>query len=154
VGHDKTPRYLIVHRGRSFWRPNCKRMIADGFRRVPLGPAVLVDGKLVPSPADVARATELNQQWDRHRHGLGAIGPRLRYRHGSIAEGYHRAMAMRQKQREANGIVWTREHHSRDDWPRAWKHLEPLIGDFDPKHVTPEMLLKIRTGIAAEVSES
>src|SRR5262245_38782604 len=36
VGHDKNPRYLIVHRGRSYWRPNCKRMIAEGFRRVQL----------------------------------------------------------------------------------------------------------------------
>jgi hypothetical protein len=63
-------------------------------------------------------------------------------------------MAMRAKEREAKGIIWTREHHSRDDWPRAWKHLAPLIGDFDPKDVRPEMLLTIRAGIAAEVSET
>jgi integrase len=63
-------------------------------------------------------------------------------------------MAMREKERAANGIVWTREHHSRDDWPRAWKRIEPLLADCDPKTVTPEMLQELRTDISEQVSET
>jgi len=152
VGHDKI-RHLIWHYGRFVWRPT-KDMEAAGFRRAPLSPGIIVDGKPAPSPADVARATELNQAWDRHRRGLGPVVPGLRYPAGSVGDGYYRAMAMREKQREKDGIVWTHEHHSRDDWPRAWKQIEPLFGDCDPKTVTPENMQDFRADIAARVSES
>jgi hypothetical protein len=153
LGRDKIKiRYLYFHFGRWVWRPT-KRMRADGFHRMRLGPGLIVDGKHVPAPTDVARAIELNGEWDRHRRGLPPEGSRLGYPPGSIGDGYHRAMAMREKERQAKGIIWTREHHSRDDWPRAWKRIEPLLGDCDPKTVEPEMLLDLRADIAAQVSE-
>ena len=42
-------------------------------------------------------------------------------------------------------IIWTNEQRSRDDWPRAWRWIEPVFGDVDPKTVTPELLLDLRT---------
>jgi hypothetical protein len=67
-------------------------------------------------------------------------------------------MALREKERAAKGIVWTREQHSRDDWPRAWKWIGPAFGDCDPKSVTPEQLIDpdlpgLRPLVARKVSE-
>jgi hypothetical protein len=70
----------------------------------------------------------------------------------SVGEGYQRAVALRAQERAAKGIVWTKEQHSRDDWPRAWKWLEPIFGDVDPKTIQPEHLLTLRTKVAARVS--
>jgi hypothetical protein len=46
------------------------------------------------------------------------------------------------------GIAWTADQEKRDDWVRAWKWLEPVFGDVDPKTVQPEHFLAIdsRTG--------
>jgi hypothetical protein len=52
------------------------------------------------------------------------------------------------------GIVWTAEQRSRDNWSRAWKHLEPLFGDCDPNTITPEIMLQVRADITQAVSES
>jgi hypothetical protein len=52
-------------------------------------------------------------------------------------------MALRKAARLARGIVWSREQESRDDWPRAWKWLEPEFGDCDPKTIIPEHFLRI-----------
>jgi hypothetical protein len=154
MGHDELKiRYLYFHFGRWVWRPT-RRMRAEGFRRVCLGPGLVVDGEHVPAPTDVARAIELNAEWDRHRRGLPPVGPRLGYPTGSIGDGYHRAMVMPEKERQAKGIVWTREHHSRDDWPRAWRRIEHILGDCDPRSVMPEMLLELRADIAQQISES
>src|SRR5262249_11680125 len=108
----------------------------------------------VPSPADVARAIELNTEWDRHRRGLPPAGPRFGYPVGSIGDCYHRVMRLRESERENKGVIWGSEHRSLDDWPRAWKHIEPLLADCDPKTVTPEILLSLRADIATQVSES
>jgi hypothetical protein len=68
VGRDSI-RYLRFKRGYWRWRPSTA-MRADGFEDVKLSPGLVVDGKHVPSPTDIARAIELNQGWDRHRQGL------------------------------------------------------------------------------------
>jgi len=154
MGHDRLKiRYLVFHFGRWVWRPT-KAMREAGFGRVRLGPGLVINGKRVPSAQDIAKAMDLNQAWDRHRKGLPPAGPRLGYPIGSIGDGYLRAMAMREKERQAKGIMWSREHHSRDDWPRAWKWIEPLLGDCDPRTVAPEMLLDLRAYIASRVSET
>jgi hypothetical protein len=62
-------------------------------------------------------------------------------------------MHLRAEQRKQRGVTWGSEQHSRDDWPRAWKHIEPLFGDCDPKTITPEMLFTLRSDIADQVSE-
>jgi hypothetical protein len=152
MGHDRAPRYCYFHFGSWIWRPT-KRM-RRGFRRVRLGHGVIIDGVPTMGPAEHARAIELCHEWDRHRHGLPPLGPRLAYPTGSIGDGYQRPMAMREKERKAKGIVWAREHHSRDDWPPTWKRIEPLFGDCDPRTVTPELMQDFRADIAAQVSET
>jgi len=125
-------------------------MRAAGFKDVDLGRGINVDGKSAPAPADIA----LNLNWDRRRQGLPPLEASYStYPPGSIGNGYERAMKLRADARKAKGITWTKEQHSRDDWPRAWKHIEPLR-DCDPKTVTPEVLLDLRTLVAEKVSES
>jgi hypothetical protein len=72
-------------------------------------------------------------------------------------------MQIREAEHRANGILWTKEQYSRDDWPRAWRWIEPLFGDCDPTTVTPEQLigdqarpdlLALRPLVTAKVSES
>jgi hypothetical protein len=62
-------------------------------------------------------------------------------------------MKLREQERKAKGIDWTKEQASRDDWPRAWKWIEPLFVDADPNTVQPEQMLELRTVVAAK-SES
>lgn len=143
MGTDKI-RYLVFVSGRWRWRPTAA-MRRHGFRLTTFGRELM--------PADVARAITLNREWDRLRRGEEAPARRA-WPKGSIGEGYDRAMALRAEERKARNIVQTTEQRSRDDWPRAWKWIAPAIGDFDPQAVTPEIMLALRTRIAASVSES
>jgi hypothetical protein len=59
-------------------------------------------------------------------------------------------LKLREKERASKGITWTKEQQSRDDWPRAWKWIEPLFGDVDPKTVQPEQMLELRTVVAGK----
>jgi hypothetical protein len=113
------------------------KMALHGFKMVDCGE----DG-----PAAWAIAEHWNRQWDAVRKGgTAAPADAPRYPAGSVGDGYMRAMAMRAAERKKNGVVWTREHESRDDWPRAWKWLELVFGDVDPKTVQPEHFLSIDT---------
>jgi hypothetical protein len=163
MGSDKIKvRYLLFKDGAWRWRPT-KKMRAAGFAILKLGPGYVVEGKRYPDAADIKRAMEINAEWDRHRRGLPPLAPRPKYPHGSLGDGYERAMRLREQERKAKGIVWTREQYSRDDWPRAWKWIEPLLGgDSDPRRITPEMLIGdpskpnapgLRPLVAARVSE-
>lgn len=123
-----------------YWSPS-KKMKAAGFKMVECGE----DG-----PEAWAVAERWNVKWDAHKKGeavdvAASVTADLdpRYPEGSVGHGYQRATAMRSAERKKNGIAWTREQESRDDWPRAWKHLGPLFGDCDPKTITPEMFLTI-----------
>jgi hypothetical protein len=129
-------------------------MLTAGFRHVHLSAGYEVEGKRYMSAADIERARALNDEWDRYRRGLPPLAPRPKYPAGSVGDGYERAVALRQKEREAKGIKWTREQRSRDDWPRAWKWLELLFADCDPRTVTPEQMLDLRAAVASDVSES
>jgi integrase len=153
VGHDEIKiRHLIFHGRRWVWRPT-KRMREEGFRRVRLSPGLIINGEQTPAPDDIARANALNNEWDQYRRGLLPVGPRPAYPAGSVGEGYLRALAIRAAEREAKGKVWTSEHHSRDDWPRAWKWIGPVFGDCAPSTVATLDLLALRTKIASEISE-
>jgi hypothetical protein len=150
-------RYLIFKGGHYVWRPS-KAMRAAGFRPVHFGAGYVVEDVRYPDAADIKRAMDLNAQWDRHRRGLPPLAPRSRYPARSIGEGYERAMKLREAERKARGVEWTSEQHSRDDWPRAWKWIESLFGDIDPKTVQPEQLIDpdlpgLRPLVAAKVSE-
>jgi hypothetical protein len=162
MGKDQI-RYLVFVNGRWRWRPT-KRMRSAGFRLINLGSGQIVDGKRRPSSEDHAQAMRLNQGWDRYRHGLPEPGAAARfYPPGSVGDGFHRTMRLREAERTAKGIKWNGEQRSRDDWPRAWKWIEPLFGDCDPRSITPEQLIGepgseglpgLRTLVATKVSES
>jgi hypothetical protein len=114
-------------------------MAKAGFKLVDCGE----DG-----PDAWAIAHKWNERWDRVRKGepMDIVAPELiapRYPAESVGDGYMRAMALRSAERKKNAIVWTKEHESRDDWPRAWKWIEPLFGDVNPKTIRPEDFLSI-----------
>lgn len=131
---------------------------------VNLSRGVIEDGRPLPSPEDKARAMRLNEDWDRARRGRPALAvEERRFPKGSVGDGFIRAMRLREAERRSNGIEWTKEQHSRDDWPRAWKWIEPLFGDCDPRTITPEQFIGdpqrpelkgLREIVAMKVSDS
>jgi len=143
MGSDKI-RYLLFLQGKWRWRPT-KAMRARGFQLITFGREL--------TAADKARAIRLNEEWDRIRQGFDET-PRKVYPVGSVGDGYERAMKLRAAERKAKGVVWTKEQESRDDWPRAWKWLDPVFGDVDPRTIDPESLLELRMRVAQRVSES
>ena len=144
MGVDKI-RYLLRVSGRWRWRPT-KTMRARGFKLVTFGKGL--------TAADMARAIALNAEWDRVRTGLQDAPAELEpiYPAGSVGHGYQRAIKLRAAERAAKGIIPTKEQIKRDDWPRAWKWLGPVLGDRDPKTVTPEQLLALRTKVTERIS--
>src|ERR1700730_9886448 len=143
VGSDHIRHFLYLN-GRWRWRPT-KKMRAAGFRLTNLGrggPELDAQGRPVPSPADMARAVELNAEWDKVRTG-GVPSPTTMYPAGSVGDGYQRAVRLREAERKAKGIVWTANQEKRDDWPRAWRWIEPVFGDVDPRTVQPEHFLAL-----------
>src|ERR1700738_2087856 len=150
VGSDHIRHFLYLN-GRWRWRPT-RKMRAAGFRLTNLGrggPELDAQGCPLPSPADMARAVELNAEWDKVRTGV-VTSPKTIYPAGSVGDGYHRAVRLREAERKAKGIIWTVEQEKRDDWPRAWRWLDPVFGDVDPGTVQPEHFLTIddKTGKA------
>jgi hypothetical protein len=141
MGADRI-RYLLFVCGRWRWRPT-KDMRALGFRLVTFGREL--------TPADKARAIALNDDWDKVRRGV-APAPGKVYPAGSVGHGYKRVLKIRAMERAAKGVVWTKEQAKRDDWPRAWRWIEPVFGDCDPKTVDPERLLELRTKVVERIS--
>lgn len=137
MGED-TIRYLIFLCGRWRWRPTMT-MRRHGFKLVTFG-------RTLTGP-DKARAVALNAQWDAVRKGLGpavvTAPPAPTYPPGSVGEGYLRALKLRDAERAAAKKVMTKEQESRDDWPRAWKWLEPAFGHARPDAIKPEHFLSI-----------
>jgi len=136
MGKDKI-RYLLFVSGRWRWQPT-RAMRARGFKLTTFGKEL--------TAADKARAIALNAEWDHVRTGAQAAPVEAQpfYPSGTVGDGYQRAVNLRASERDAKGIIWTKEHVYRDDWPRAWKWLGPLFGDCDPMTVTPEALLALR----------
>lgn len=139
MGKDRV-RYLVFVCGRWRWRPTAK-MRALGFRLVTFGPSLTAEDK--------AKAVALNDRWDEVRRGITPPPHRV-YPKGSVGEAYERAMALRAADRLNKGIVWDNDQAKRDDWPRAWRWIEPVFGDVDPKTIRPEDFLRVdpRTGEA------
>jgi hypothetical protein len=153
MGEDRI-RYLLFLSGRWRWRPT-KAMRKRGFQLVTFErePG---DSETAAGPKAKTRAIELNTEWDQVRKGAPAPQPApvVIYPPGSVGDGYQRAIALRGEMRKAKGVSVTKDQEKRDDWPRAWKWLEPVFGDQSPKVVTPEQLLTLRTKVAAKVSET
>lgn len=154
MGKD-TIRYFLYLNGRWRWRPT-RTMREHGFGLVTMGrggPALDSEGQPEASLEDRQRAIALNAAWDHTRTG-GAPAPARTtlkvYPKGSIGEAWQRAMSLRKAERLAKGIVWNTEQESRDDWPRAWKWIEPFAA-CDPRTITPEHFLRVdpRSGAPA-----
>lgn len=147
LGKD-TIRYFLYLNGRWRWRPT-KAMREQGFGLVTMGkggPALNAEGDPEPALADCQRAISLNAAWDRVRSGQASVPAKTTlkvYPEKSVGEAYQRAMELRKAERLAKGVIWTKEQESRDDWPRAWKWLEPEFGDCDPNTIIPEHFLRI-----------
>jgi hypothetical protein len=108
MGKDSI-RFLVFNFGSWRWQPT-KAMRAAGFRNVKLGPGYVIDGKHVPSAADKARCMRLNEDWDRHWRGQPPkAADEVRYPPGSIGEAYLRIMRLREAERRARGIEWTKD---------------------------------------------
>ena len=138
------PRYLVRIKGRYYWRPT-PRMKAAGFHDQSLGANELHAKQ---------EAIRLNGAWDKHRFGE-RLDPRIMvYPPGSIGAAYNRAIALREAERKAKDIAWTRQQKARDDWPRAWRWIGPAFGDYDPAAIVSEDLLTLRSKVAKRVSES
>jgi hypothetical protein len=138
MGSDK-PRYLVKIKGSYYWRPT-PRMKQAGFRDHSLGKAEL---------AAMQEAIRLNTEWDKYRFGGHKQPSVMVYPPGSLGAAYNRAIALREVEREAKGIRWTRQQKARDDWPRAWRWLGPAFGDYAPLAIVSEDLLALRTKVAA-----
>jgi hypothetical protein len=138
VAKDKIRHFLFLN-GRWRWRPT-KKMRELGFRLVSMGRGYLVEGERLASVEDRQRAIALNDEWDLVRTGR-AGAPRPQYPPGSIGEAYTRIMKIREADRKAKGIVWTKEQESRDDWPRAWKWIGKFFATVNPRTVQAEHLI-------------
>src|ERR1700675_3774141 len=108
MGHDNI-RYFLFLEGRWRWRPT-KTMREAGFQIVPMGrggPDLEVDGNPAPGIQDKQGALELNSEGDAVRSGLQPPSKldRPLFAHGSVGDGYHRAMALRAAERAQKGIV-------------------------------------------------
>ena len=143
MGADK-PRYLVKIKGSYYWRPT-PRMKQAGFHDRSLGKVELQAKQ---------EAIRLNAEWDKHRFGEHKQPGIMVYPIGSLGHAYSRAIALREAERKAKGITWTRQQKARDDWPRAWRWLGPAFGDFDPLAIVSEDLLALRAKVAERVSES
>jgi len=141
MGTDK-PRYLVKIKGCYYWRPT-PRMQRAGFGGHALGKNELHE-----------EAIRLNAEWDRHRFGERKQSNIMVYPPGSLGAAYNRAIALREAERKAKGVIWTRQQKARDDWPRAWRWIGPTFGDYDPLAIVSEDLLALRTKVAKRVSES
>jgi hypothetical protein len=143
MGADK-PRYLVRIKGYYYWRPT-PRMKAAGFSDQSLGSSELHAKQ---------EAIWRNAQWDKYRFGERVEPSIMVYPPGSLGRAYSRAIALREAERKAKGVVWNRQQKARDDWPRAWRWIGPAFGDYDPAAIVSEDLLALRTKVAKRVSES
>ena len=153
LGGDRI-RYFLFINGRWRWRPSAK-MRANGFRLTTFGRGLVIDGRPIPTLEDKQAAIALNQKWDRVQRGEPLEGiPDKHYPMGSVGHCYQRALAMRAQARTDTGLPpLTKEQESRDDWPRAWKWLESVFGDVDPKLIQPEQLQQLRGRVRQLASE-
>src|ERR1700722_3695065 len=143
MGFDK-PRFFVRVKSCYYWRPT-PRMKCAGFQDRALGKKEL---------AAKQQAIRLNAEWDQYRFGESKQPGIMVYPPGSIGRAYSRAIALREAERKAKGITWSRQQKARDDWPRSWRWIGPAFGDYDPLAVVSEDLLALRAKVAQRVSES
>jgi len=121
MGKDVTRHYRVRRNGRAFWEPT-PTMKAAGFVNVPLGP----DG-----PDARGKALEWNDRWDRARLGLNKPAVKV-WPRGALGEAWDRYRRT---------DTWGQKaERTREEWYRAWRHIEPIFGDVAPSTLTLEHL--------------
>jgi hypothetical protein len=134
-----------VYRARGFWCPNAQQRAA-GFKSTPCG----ADG-----PSAWTIAEEINERWRAVRRG-DVPAPALTcndckltpeqaddlipYRKGSTGFGF-------QQYRRTTVWLQDKKPRTREDWMRAWKHIQPVFGHKDPKTVTLNMMAAFRDAV-------
>ena len=112
MGRVKIP-YYAVKNGRGFWQPTAA-MREAGFEPVTCGP----DG-----PEAWQKAAQCNARWKEHATARPKqIIPQMPI--GSIAEGFLRY--------RGTGEWMTKAERTREEWERAWVHIERVFGDAPP----------------------
>ena len=136
MGNVKIPYYVVV-KGRGYWRPKSK-MRALGFERVNCGK----DG-----PSAWAIAETWARRWAQAQRGDYVCAPSdfsKTYPAGSIGKSFQRFRRMSEWAKKAA--------RTREDWERAWQHLEPSLGDILPSTISLEDMSAIRADIEARIS--
>lgn len=140
MGADRI-RYLIRMRGSWRYKPS-EEMREAGFGFKTLSTGIEIGGVNYATAEDKAYAIERNDEWDRlRRSGEAVVAPR--YPEGSIGAAWERVMALRMAERVKTGKKYTYEEASRDDWPRAWRWIEPFFADQPMTAATPEHFLSL-----------
>ena len=132
MGRVKIP-YYVVKSGRGYWEPS-RAMREAGFEPVACGP----DG-----PDAWRIAAECLARWKEH----AAAAPRPiipRMPAGSLAEAF---------QRYRGTAEWAaKAPRTREEWFRAWTHIERVFGDVRPRTVMLEHISGFRGKVEREVS--
>ena len=132
MGRVKIP-YYAVKNGRGFWQPTAA-MREAGFEPVTCGP----DG-----PEAWQKAAQCNARWKEHATARPKqIIPQMPI--GSIAEGFLRY--------RGTGEWMTKAERTREEWERAWVHIERVFGDVMPRTVTLEHISAFREKVERDVS--
>jgi hypothetical protein len=142
-------RYVVKKRGQFVWRPKggTDRMRALGFRQVALGPQL--------TPAAIAKAAEINGEWDRLRRGFprpAQFEPQPQksgYAPGTLGYAFEKAMELRAALRAKDGKSWDKDQQKRDDWPRAFNRFKAAgLDQVEPAAFPTSLFLSIRNGKA------
>lgn len=135
MGRDKIRYYVVKANGFAHWIPN-QKMKDAGFQYRSLG-------KASPKTEDIARA--LNREWDAHRTGM-TIEARPQIIPGSLADAFDRL--------KTTSIWKDKSIESRTEWDRAWRRIDPIFGDVDPRTVSLEDITGFRDVIRDTISVS
>jgi hypothetical protein len=132
LGRVKIP-YYAVKGGRGFWQPT-RAMRDAGFEPIACGP----DG-----PDAWRIAAECLTRWKEHAAAKPKpIIPRMPA--GSLAEAF---------QRYRGTAEWSaKAPRTREEWFRAWTHIERVFGDVRPRTVMLEHISGFRGKVEREVS--
>ena len=133
MGRVKIP-YYAVKSGRGFWEPR-PFMREAGFEAVACGP----DG-----PDAWRIATECNARWREYKAAARSAPVIPPMPIGSLAEAF---------QRYRGTAEWaTKAPRTREEWLRAWAHIEPVFADVRPRTVILEHISAFREKVEREVS--
>ena len=133
MGRVKIP-YYTVKNGRGFWQPTAA-MREVGFEPVPCGP----DG-----PEAWQKVAQCNARWEKYKATARNVQIIPGMPFGSLAEVFQGYRGTGEWTMKAPG--------TREEWLRAWRHIEPVFGDVRPRTVTLTHMSDFRAMVERKVS--